>query len=52
MWIDNNTLSVENEELTPTMKLKRFFIQQKYKHVIDTLYDEDDLPPPIHKSTS
>jgi long-chain acyl-CoA synthetase len=33
-------LTAEDEELTPTMKLKRAFVNRKYKDVIDTMYAE------------
>ena len=33
-------LTPEDEELTPTMKLKRTFVNVKYKDVIDTMYAE------------
>ncbi len=35
-----NELSVENGELTPTMKVKRRIVDEKYKDVIDRIYDE------------
>jgi long-chain acyl-CoA synthetase len=31
-------LTAEDEELTPTMKLKRSFVQQKYAPLIDSMY--------------
>ena len=33
-------LTAEDEELTPTMKLKRAFVNKKYKNAIDAMYDE------------
>ncbi len=33
-------LTPEDEELTPTMKLKRAFVNRKYKDVIDGMYLE------------
>jgi long-chain acyl-CoA synthetase len=31
-------LTAEDEELTPTMKLKRRAVAQKYAHLIETMY--------------
>ncbi|MCG8491500.1 MAG: hypothetical protein MI743_07795, partial [Sneathiellales bacterium] len=31
-------LTAEDDELTPTMKLKRSFVSKKYKDLIDTMY--------------
>ena len=35
-------LTAEDEELTPTMKLKRTFINVKYKDLIDGMYERSD----------
>ena len=34
----NILLTAEDEELTPTMKLKRGFVEKKHKHLIDAMY--------------
>ena len=34
-------LTAEDEELTPTMKLKRKLVNAKYKPLIDSMYGED-----------
>ena len=33
-------LTPEDEELTPTMKLKRTFVNKKYRELIDAMYSE------------
>ena len=33
-------LTAEDDELTPTMKLKRTFVNEKYKALIDDMYAE------------
>lgn len=35
--------SVENNELTPTMKVKRKVITERYKSLLDSLYESEDL---------
>jgi long-chain acyl-CoA synthetase len=35
-------LTAEDEELTPTMKLKRTFINVKYKDLIDGMYERSE----------
>jgi long-chain acyl-CoA synthetase len=35
-----NKLTAEDEELTPTMKLKRRLVNQKYQPLIETMYRE------------
>ena len=31
-------LTAEDDELTPTMKLKRSFVNQKYKELVESMY--------------
>jgi len=38
-----NDFSVETGELTPTMKLKRRVITEKYKKILDDMYEKEDL---------
>jgi long-chain acyl-CoA synthetase len=35
--------TIEANELTPTMKMKRKLITEKYKDLLDSLYEEEDL---------
>jgi long-chain acyl-CoA synthetase len=39
-YLISELLTPEDEELTPTMKLKRTFVSRKYKDAIDAMYDE------------
>ncbi|HEU4729880.1 MAG TPA: hypothetical protein VFT22_18415, partial [Kofleriaceae bacterium] len=40
--------TVESEELTPTLKLKRRVIQDKYTRLIAAMYDAEDDPLDVH----
>jgi len=35
-------LTPEDEELTPTMKLRRTFVNVKYKELIDSMYERSE----------
>jgi long-chain acyl-CoA synthetase len=37
-WLLENQLTAEDDELTPTMKLKRKLVEKKYAAQIDTMY--------------
>ena len=34
-----NDFTVETGELTPTQKMKRRYVMQKYEYIIDSMYD-------------
>jgi long-chain acyl-CoA synthetase len=35
--------TIENGTLTPTQKVKRRVVQERFKHVIDALYEEENV---------
>lgn len=38
-----NDFSIETNELTPTLKLKRKFVTEKFKELLDGLYEKEDV---------
>jgi long-chain acyl-CoA synthetase len=39
----SNDFTIENDEITPSLKVKRKMIDKKYKHLIDAMYADEDL---------
>lgn len=39
----DNDFSIDAGELTPTLKLKRKVVTQKYKNLLDSLYDQEEI---------
>ena len=40
----NQELTVEGGELTPTLKVKRRVVDQKYREMIDRIYSAEKMP--------
>ena len=43
IWVLNRDFSIEENEMTPTMKMKRRVLEKKFADVLDRLYAESDF---------